>query len=199
MKRSAPQSPSISPLFNCPKSFFCNFLDIDPSKIDVNIHPTKTEIKFEDERAIHTIIRTAVKHALGQYNIAPSLDFDTDPQFNIAPLPEGSQIPSPGITVDPSFNPFNDRRKTNSGFSSVRPPSTQNENQDWESLMNQLPEIGSDLDEQSELALDNEPMVETKTYSQIGKKYIFTNHGDGVIMIHIQRAHYNSIAMAMEL
>lgn len=165
------------------------FLEIDPSKIDVNIHPTKTEIKFEDERAIHTIIRTAVKHALGQYNIAPSLDFDTDQQFNIAPLPKGSYIPSPGITVDPSFNPFVDRRKSNAGLSSLKPSSNLNENQDWESLMNQLPEIGSELEEQSDLGLENEPMVESKTYSQIGRKYIFTNHGDGVIMIHIQRAH----------
>lgn len=165
------------------------FLEIDPSKIDVNIHPTKTEIKFEDERAIHTIIRTAVKHALGQYNISPSLDFDTDPQFNIAPLPKGTHIPSPGITVDPSFNPFVDRRKSNSSLSSLRAVNPPKENQDWESLMNQLPEISSEHNHQSDLELDEQPMVETKSYTQIGKKYIFTNHGDGVIMIHIQRAH----------
>lgn len=165
------------------------FLEIDPSKIDVNIHPTKTEIKFEDERAIHTIIRTAVKHALGQYNISPSLDFDTDQQFNIAPLPKGSSIPSPGITVNTNFNPFEDRRKTNSGFSSLKPSQKVGENQDWESLMNQLPEIGEDLEQQSDLGFEDKSMVEAKAYTQIGKKYIFTNHGEGVIMIHIQRAH----------
>tara|TARA_R110002096_G_scaffold74101_1_gene175503 strand:+ start:26705 stop:28531 length:1827 start_codon:yes stop_codon:yes gene_type:complete len=165
------------------------FLEIDPSKIDVNIHPTKTEIKFEDERAIHTIIRTAVKHALGQYNISPSLDFETDQQFNIAPPPMGSHIEAPGITVDTSFNPFNDRRKSKVGYSSLQASGKPSENQDWESLMNQIPEIGSDLEQQSELGLDDGSMVEKKYYTQIAKKYIFTNHGEGIIMIHIQRAH----------
>ncbi len=59
------------------------FMEIDPARIDVNIHPTKTEIKFDDDRAIHSIIRTSVKHALGQYNIAPSLDFESNVDFEV--------------------------------------------------------------------------------------------------------------------
>ena len=167
------------------------FLEIDPSKIDVNIHPTKTEIKFEDERAIHTIIRTAVKHALGQYNIAPSLDFDTDQQFSVPPLPKGTVVQNPGITIDPTFNPFEDRRKVQKGTSSLRAPqsSQKSEHQDWESLMNNLPEIEPEQTQQEDLGLEESSGFESKTFTQVGKKYIFTKHGDGIIMVHIQRAH----------
>ena len=54
------------------------FIDIDPSKIDINVHPTKTEIKYQDEKSIYAIIRSAVKRSLGRYNITPSLDFDQE-------------------------------------------------------------------------------------------------------------------------
>ncbi|NRA51814.1 MAG: DNA mismatch repair endonuclease MutL, partial [Phaeodactylibacter sp.] len=57
------------------------FIDIDPKRIDINVHPTKQEIKFEDERLVYNYLRAAVRHALGQYNIMPSLDFDQDPTF----------------------------------------------------------------------------------------------------------------------
>lgn len=83
------------------------YLEIDPSKIDINIHPTKTEIKFEDEALIFTILRAAVKHALGQFNITPSLDFEQDPNWAFIPsAKEDSEIKIPEITVDSSFNPF---------------------------------------------------------------------------------------------
>ncbi|MBV6655289.1 MAG: DNA mismatch repair endonuclease MutL [Mameliella sp.] len=58
------------------------FIDIDPKRIDINVHPTKQEIKFEDERLVYNYLRVAVRHALGQYNIMPSLDFDQDPTFS---------------------------------------------------------------------------------------------------------------------
>ena len=83
------------------------YLEIDPSKIDINIHPTKTEIKFEDEALIFTILRAAVKHALGQFNITPSLDFEQDPNWAFIPsAKEDTEIKMPEITVDSSFNPF---------------------------------------------------------------------------------------------
>ncbi|MDM1061276.1 DNA mismatch repair endonuclease MutL [Empedobacter falsenii] len=83
------------------------YLEIDPSKIDINIHPTKTEIKFEDEALIFTILRAAVKHALGQFNVIPSLDFEQDPNWAFIPsATEDTEIKMPEITVDSSFNPF---------------------------------------------------------------------------------------------
>ena len=85
------------------------YLDLDPSRIDINIHPTKTEIKFEDEALIYTIIRAAVKHALGQFNVIPSLDFEQDPNWAFIPsVADDKDIKMPEIAVDQSFNPFSD-------------------------------------------------------------------------------------------
>jgi len=58
------------------------FIDIDPRRIDINVHPTKQEIKFEDERLVYNYLRVSVRHALGQYNVMPSLDFEQDPTFS---------------------------------------------------------------------------------------------------------------------
>ena len=85
------------------------YLELDPSRIDINIHPTKTEIKFEDEALIYTIIRASVKHALGQFNVIPSLDFEQDPNWAFIPSASDEQgIKMPEIAVDQTFNPFSD-------------------------------------------------------------------------------------------
>ncbi|WP_214073738.1 DNA mismatch repair endonuclease MutL [Mucilaginibacter sp. dw_454] len=83
------------------------FIDIDPSKIDINVHPTKTEIKYQDEKAIYAIIRSAVKRSLGRYNITPSLDFDQENSIEhlITPKPF-EEIVAPVIAFNPNFNPF---------------------------------------------------------------------------------------------
>jgi len=82
------------------------FIDIDPSRIDVNIHPTKTEIKFEDERSVYAIVRAAVKRSLGQYSIAPALDFEKENSFEL-PHAMRSQTPAqPTVTVNTNYNPF---------------------------------------------------------------------------------------------
>lgn len=84
------------------------FIEIDPSKIDVNVHPTKTEIKYQDEKSIYAIIRSAVKRSLGQYNITPSLDFDQETGFShLITQKDPEDIVPPQINFDPNFNPFN--------------------------------------------------------------------------------------------
>lgn len=97
------------------------YLEIDPSKIDINIHPTKTEIKFEDEALIFTILRAAVKHALGQFNVIPSLDFEQDPNWAFIPsATEDTEIKMPEITVDSSFNPFEHQQTRSPKPSDIR-------------------------------------------------------------------------------
>lgn len=81
------------------------FLEIDPEKIDINIHPTKTEIKFEHENAIYAQLRAAVKHALGQYQVTPTLDFDR-PNWDIPILNKNKEVKTPEIKVDKNYNPF---------------------------------------------------------------------------------------------
>ena len=85
-------------------SYFIN-LKVDAKTIDINIHPTKTEIKFEDEKSIYAIIRSAVRKSLGQYNISPSIDFIQENAFNISSAPN-LNIKQPEIKVDHNYNPF---------------------------------------------------------------------------------------------
>ncbi len=86
-------------------SFFL-YIEIDPEKIDVNIHPTKTEVKFEDETAIYALLRTTIKKSLGVYNIAPSLDFEQNPDWSFSPVRKDSPIVEPKIKINPAYNPF---------------------------------------------------------------------------------------------
>lgn len=169
------------------------FLELDPARIDVNIHPTKTEVKFDDDRAIHTIIRTAVKHALGQYNIAPSLDFENDQQY-AGYSPKDGPVSPPGIHINPHYNPFEEgNTPQNNPRKAPQPPSHPGANpafqgnaQNWESLMNQLPDLDKQQPRQEELL---ETETQKKTYLQVGSKFILTNHGEGLILVHQQRAH----------
>ena len=81
-------------------------LQVDPARIDINIHPTKTEVKFVDESALFAILRSAVKKALGQFTLATELEFNTPDEFNIAPAPKGYVPPQPRISYNPDYNPF---------------------------------------------------------------------------------------------
>ena len=94
---------------------FFLYLELDPEKIDVNIHPQKTEVKFEDEHLIYALIRSTIKRSLGIYNIAPSLDFDRDPQKDIfAGISSKVNTPSQftDIKVDRNYNPFQSEKNT---------------------------------------------------------------------------------------
>ena len=94
---------------------FFLYLELDSEKIDVNIHPQKTEVKFEDEHLIYALIRSTVKRSLGIYNIAPSLDFDRDPQKDIFAGISSKVNPSSQFTdikVDRNYNPFQSEKMT---------------------------------------------------------------------------------------
>ena len=148
-------------------SFFIN-LQIDTKLIDINIHPTKTEIKFEDERAIYAIIRACVKRSLGQYNIAPTLDFSQELSFDVAPSSATATLKEPQIKVDTAYNPFG---KTDN-FS----PQEQYIPQETTFETKQL---------------DTHFLVENTTgdIMQIGKKYIAFSTNEGMVLLHQRRAH----------
>jgi len=106
---------------------FFLYLEMDPEKIDVNIHPQKTEVKFEDEHLIFALLRSTIKRSLGIYNVSPSLDFDKDPEMDAMmnkPFPSKGNsssgvIKMPEIIVDKDYNPFIEERN-------VRPEEIQN-------------------------------------------------------------------------
>ena len=92
------------------------YIDIDPSKIDINVHPTKTEIKYQDEKSIYAIIRSAVKRSLGRYNITPTLDFDQENSIeHLVTLKPLDEIVAPKIIFNPDFNPFNEDKEPSKG------------------------------------------------------------------------------------
>jgi DNA mismatch repair protein MutL len=97
---------------------YCIFLDVDPQKIDVNIHPTKTEIKFEEDRFIYSILLSSVRQALGKHNIFPTLDFEQDTAFDVPLAVRKLEPTEPQIVVDPSYNPFESTKQAVSNSSS---------------------------------------------------------------------------------
>lgn len=153
------------------------YIQIDPKTIDINIHPTKTEIKFEDEQNLYAIIKSMVKHSLGMFQAAPVLDFDRDPSLDTPyALQQKPPTEAPAIEVDSSFNPFQ-----TSGKNTSRKAMTS-----WESLYLGLdfPAMPTPSDEELKLAVDHVSKV-----FQWLKKYIITPTRSGLLMIDQQRAH----------
>ena len=110
------------------------YLNVPPNTIDINIHPTKTEIKFDDEQALYAILRSAIKHSLGQFNVAPALDFDRDPNLDTPYDYQNKNAEYPTVQVDRTYNPFSDEKQSSpfsGGTSSYKKAET---TQSWESL-----------------------------------------------------------------
>ena len=169
------------------------YLNVPPNTIDINIHPTKTEIKFDDEHALYAILRSAIKHSLGQFNVAPILDFDRDSNLDTPYNYKNAVASTPTIQVDGAFNPFSDETP-NKHFTTYR--KTEN-TANWESLYvglkHDTEEIGNLELESDEVtgSLFNENEIEqatNKTY-QIHKKYIVNPIKSGMVIVDQQRAH----------
>lgn len=151
------------------------FFEADPKTIDINIHPTKTEIKFEDERSVYAILRSAVKKSIGSFSLSPSLDFESEAAFEI-PLPPKGAVKAPEIRVNPDYNPF----KVDGGMSSVSRAR-------WESL---YPAPEQEREQATEIATApgfTEIPERTLPWSLHGR-YIFTQVKSGVMVIDHQGA-----------
>ena len=156
-------------------------LQVDPSRIDINIHPTKTEVKFVDEHAMFAILRSAVKKALGQFTLATELEFNTPPEFNIAPAPKGYVPPMPKISYNPNYNPFSH---------------TPNPSPKGEGSCKQREAVQSTADfynEQERNPLPSPPGegsgVRPVACMQVQGRYIVTTLSSGLAIIDQQRAH----------
>lgn len=91
------------------------FINVDPASIDVNIHPTKTEVKFRDERMVYAFIMSGIRQALGKHHLTPSIDFEVESSMDFGPLPKNAAIKIPTINVNPLYNPFDSDSGANSG------------------------------------------------------------------------------------
>jgi DNA mismatch repair protein MutL len=174
------------------------FIDIDPANIDVNVHPTKTEIKYLDEKSIYAIIHSAVKRSLGRFNISPTIDFDQETGFSGMITPKApDEIVPPSISFNPDFNPFSgEQNAAGSRASSYSgsgnwgggiSPSTKN----WGSLY----EIANHQEpEQTAIEIPGEVQDDTfvpvqKQLMQLHNRYIISQIKSGLMLIDQQAAH----------
>lgn len=177
------------------------YLEVPPHTIDINIHPTKTEIKFDDEHALYAILRSTVKHSLGQFNVSPVLDFERDPSLDV-PYNYQPEERTPLIQVDTLFNPFETESKQstenkNSSFrenSHFKPSPTAG----WESMYVGLKQDTLELESTLETdeawvsgSLFNDTEIENKTshWYQLQQKYIICPIKSSLTIINQQRAH----------
>lgn len=163
-------------------------LEVDPHNIDVNIHPTKNEIKFEDETAIMQILTAAVKAALGQSSSSPQIDF-SQMKIPIVPIREGETVEAPPSVTDPTYNPFtaSERPSTShAGGGNYRP---QRIDRGWEELYESFKKTAP----QQEIDAPELPEITKQDVApicvQMADKYIVTPHREGLMIIDQHRAH----------
>ncbi|NDE29324.1 MAG: DNA mismatch repair endonuclease MutL [Flavobacteriia bacterium] len=153
------------------------YLIVDPKSIDINIHPTKTEVKFEEEQNLYAIIRASVKHSLGVFQVAPPLDFDKDPTMDL-PYAYKNRTPNlPPIEVDSSFNPF--KGEGNLFAKKIAPPAQ------WESLFTE--NIVEPPIEETLMPLLDVPQA--SRVFQLFSKYIVCPLKSQLLLINQTRAH----------
>ena len=178
-------------------SYFLNLI-VDPQTIDINIHPTKTEIKFDDEHTLYAMLRSAVKHSLGQFNIAPVLDFERDPSLDTPySFNKSNSTSAPQVEVDRSFNPFKEETASKARAVAYKKEPTAS----WESLYVGLESKGTKtplgfsevrFESEEETVSMFESGSELKTSNttyQIHNKYIVSTIKSGMLVIDQHRAH----------
>jgi DNA mismatch repair protein MutL len=160
------------------------FLEADPASIDINIHPTKTEIKFEDERAIWQIIMASVREALGRFNIVPSIDFDNELLIDIPVRNAGDSAPlPPGIAINPDFNPFRGDDSSPTGRQDFTEQYERDNVRNWEKLY-------SSFEKEKENTETVERISEKgRKFFQIRNKYIACPVKSGLMLLDQRRAH----------
>ncbi len=171
-----------------PKETFASYwlyIDIDPSKIDINIHPTKTEIKFEDERSIYSIVRAAVKRSLGQYSVTPSLDFEQERSFDLPHAMRNAPAKQPSVNLNPEYNPFRSEstKASPAGWEKLY-EGLRNESSEIEILTSgkRQPEIETSWEEEEKVNYDH-------VIFQLHQQYIVTQVKSGLMVVDQQAAH----------
>ena len=172
---------NILPVEAIPSYFI--YMEADPASIDINIHPTKTEIKFEDERSIWQILMASVREALGRFNIVPSLDFENEVLIDIPVMRSTGNIPEqPKIEINKQFNPFDGEERTNERSGFVERFEREN-TANWEKLYTAL-EKENENPEQFEKIKESQ-----RKFFQVKNKYFVCPVKSGFMLIDQKRAH----------
>lgn len=171
------------------------FLEVDTHSIDINIHPTKTEIKFDDEHSIYAMLRATVKHSLGQFNIAPVLDFERDKGFD-TPYEYSKKSPTaPSVEVDRDFNPFKEKPRQGN----IKFPFKREQTPSWESLyvglndgdtaVSGIGDIEFESEEVTGSLFENNDLESRQLTFQLQNKYIVSPLKNGMMIVHQNLAH----------
>ncbi len=180
------------------------FFTVDPSFIDINIHPTKTEIKFEDEKSIYAILRSATRQSLGKYNISPTIDFNQEMSITFPPPPKDVRVFQPELPVS-SGSSYSAKGAHSAAITRTRSEGWQKpSDSDWQKLYEGLPDEFPVQQEvttvQSRMSVGDE--VEKRPI-QIHGKYILSSIRSGTIIIDQKRAHerivYEKIVQSLAL
>lgn len=173
------------------------YLTVDPKTIDVNIHPTKTEVNFQDVKNIYAILHSAVRQSIGKFNITPSLDFEQEQGLVIPPLPPGVHVKQPTITVNPDYNPF--EKKVRSQIDLPLSSREKANSENWQKLYDPLKDLRfpssapSQDQPQPQESLPGmnrgENVKEPSDYIQIQNRFIIASTNQGVVIIDQQNAH----------
>jgi DNA mismatch repair protein MutL len=177
------------------------FIDLDPSRLDINVHPTKQEIKFEDEKIVYAFVQSAIKHALAQFSVTPTLDFDLDPAIQNTeavsqPFTAEKRSIAAGTGLYETFTQKNQahfiERKSNlrsweqtdngRETSDVRRETSHEQG----AISNEQQAIAK---EQGEISKGQQEIGKDQPAFQIHNTYIITQHANGFIAIHQQNAH----------
>ncbi len=172
------------------------YLEVNPASLDINIHPTKTEVKFDDEHSLYAILRSTIKHSLGQFNVAPALDFDHDPNLQTPYGFKNRSAVVPQVTVDAGFNPFQEKQQNDFTTRNYR-----RQNANWENLYVGMESNWGKEDNVGSISYESDTITgsifegekeatETVTTTfQIRRKYIVTTIKSGMVVIDQSRAH----------
>lgn len=174
------------------------FIDIDPKQIDINIHPTKTEIKFLDDKNVYAVMKAAVRQSLGKFSATPSLDFNIQQNLDIPPLKKGETVKQPTININQNYNPFETKKnKAPSPALSLR---EQTNRENWEKLYSRH---ASNQPELPQITRQEEPVQQiinpdwentghhqtTRQYMQLHASYILVQVKSGIMIVDQQLAH----------
>ena len=187
------------------------FLELDPEAIDINVHPTKTEIKFENERDIWPIIHASIRESLGKYNVVPSIDFDQSGSIDIpVPKRDGEGVRFPEIQINPDYNPFNNEKdfaergyspfeKDSAGQGRSSSPDSGREKknlENWEDLyqgaqlkLKPEPEYRESMPQSDDLYANAPGQFSGKKVLQLKQRYVLTPVKSGLMVIDQKRAH----------
>jgi len=167
-------------------------LEVPSESLDVNIHPTKTEVKFEDQQAIWQILHAAVRESLGKNHMTPTLDFDQEGNIGIPPLTSNKEVKPPAVEIDPTYNPF-EKGKPSQRPAPSAPKPQQTANMNWEQLYagfeNQTGPTTLRISSSAGSEEEDGQRDARQLFFQFKERYVMTPVKSGLMVIHQHRAH----------